>query len=40
MPGLCSIEINEVRPFFARAMGVLIQLNMEQTQPEGAVEID
>ncbi|KAN0126713.1 hypothetical protein V8E52_000353 [Russula decolorans] len=26
LPNLCSMEINEIRPFFVRAMGVLTQL--------------
>jgi hypothetical protein len=26
LPNLCAMEINEIKPFFARAMGVLTQL--------------
>lgn len=29
LPNLCSMEINEIRPFFIRAMGVLTQLVRE-----------
>ncbi|GBE79922.1 Psf2-domain-containing protein [Sparassis latifolia] len=29
LPNLCSMEINEIRPFFVRAMGVLTQLVRE-----------
>jgi len=29
LPNLCSMEINEIRPFFVRAMGVLTQLTRE-----------
>ncbi|KAG6329503.1 hypothetical protein ID866_9588 [Astraeus odoratus] len=29
LPNLCSIEINEIRPFFTHAMGVLTQLTRE-----------
>ena len=32
---LCSMEINEIRPFFIKAMGVLTQLSMEnRNKPE------
>ncbi|KAH8094842.1 Psf2-domain-containing protein [Cristinia sonorae] len=29
LPNLCAIEINEIRPFFVRAMGVLTQLTKD-----------
>ena len=29
LPNLCSMEINEIRPFFVRAMGVLTQLTRD-----------
>jgi len=32
LPNLCALEINEIRPFFVRAMGVLTQLTKD---PEG-----
>jgi GINS complex subunit 2 len=36
MPSLCAMEINEIRPFFVHAMGVLVQLAAEQ--PTGTRE--
>lgn len=29
LPNLCSMEINEIRPFFIQAMGILTQLVRE-----------
>lgn len=29
LPNLCSMEINEIRPFFVRAMGVLTQITRD-----------
>lgn len=36
LPNLCSMEINELRPFFIHAMGVLTQLSREEQN--GAAE--
>ncbi|EMD40954.1 hypothetical protein CERSUDRAFT_131377 [Gelatoporia subvermispora B] len=33
LPNLCSMEINEIRPFFIRAMGVLIDI-IKDAQPQ------
>ncbi|OCH94326.1 Psf2-domain-containing protein [Obba rivulosa] len=33
LPNLCSMEINEIRPFFIRAMGVLTDL-VKEAQPQ------
>lgn len=34
LPGLCSMEINEIRPFFVRSMGIYTQLVREpEAQP-------
>ncbi|TDL29853.1 Psf2-domain-containing protein [Rickenella mellea] len=33
LPHLCSMEINEIRPFFVRGMGVLIQLAADRPNP-------
>lgn len=38
LPYLCSMEINEIRPFFVRAMGVMVQLAVERAP--GAGEVD
>ncbi|KAH7930694.1 Psf2-domain-containing protein [Leucogyrophana mollusca] len=38
LPNLCSMEINEIRPFFVQAMGVLTQLVKEpvaDARPDG-----
>jgi len=32
LPNLCSMEINEIRPFFIRSMGILTQLVRETRQ--------
>jgi len=32
LPNLCSMEINEIRPFFIRAMSVLIQLARDRAR--------
>ncbi|EIM85710.1 DNA replication complex GINS protein PSF2 [Stereum hirsutum FP-91666 SS1] len=34
LPNLCSMEINEIRPFFIRAMGVLTQINHAEREDE------
>ena len=34
MDGICSMELNEVRPFFSKAMGTLIQLKPESMQKD------
>ncbi len=33
LPNLCSMEINEIRPFFIRSMGIFTQLQ-RTTQPQ------
>ncbi|KAH9948401.1 Psf2-domain-containing protein [Amylocystis lapponica] len=38
LPNLCSMEINEIRPFFVRAMGVLTQLVREPEPQQDQVE--
>jgi len=35
LPNLCSMEINEIRPFFVRAMGILGQLRKEPAATTG-----
>lgn len=30
LPNLCAMEINEIRPFFVKAMHVMIQLTPEK----------
>ncbi|KAF8484629.1 Psf2-domain-containing protein [Russula ochroleuca] len=35
LPNLCSMEINEIRPFFVRAMGVLTQLTRDPARQIG-----
>jgi len=32
LPNLCSMEINEIRPFFVRAMGVLTQVTRDPVE--------
>lgn len=34
LDGICSMELNEVRPFFSKSMGTLIQLKTENLQKE------
>ncbi|KAI0053726.1 DNA replication complex GINS protein PSF2 [Auriscalpium vulgare] len=36
LPNLCSMEINEIRPFFVKAMGVLTHLTRESTADNAA----
>ncbi|TFK55589.1 Psf2-domain-containing protein [Heliocybe sulcata] len=36
LPNLCSMEINEIRPFFIRSMGVLTQLTRHPAPADGA----
>lgn len=39
---LCSMEINEIRPFFTRAMSIMVQLTPEQqaAQEQNAAPVD
>ena len=42
LPNLCAMEINEIRPFFAKAMSIMIQLTPEQqtTQEQNPAGMD
>jgi len=42
LPNLCSMEINEIRPFFSKAMNVMIQLTPEQStsQEQSSTALD